>query len=86
MTIPIIIPDESLPAWQMALDAYNQAAIKPLTLAEYVNDIIVGAQTTVNVAAYEQAEMQKLIPLGQKYLAAPPSVQEQVDKALQPYA
>lgn len=86
MNVIISIPDSDLPAWNYALDNYNAAAITPLTLEQYVNDIIVGAQTNVNVAAYNQAQMENLVPLGKQYLAAPANVQALVDKELAPYA
>lgn len=86
MNIPVTIPDAAAPAWQSALARYNAQAIHSLTLEEYVNDIIVGAATDSNVATYTAEQMQKLVPLGQKYLAAPPAVQATIDKELSPYA
>lgn len=85
MNIQVTIPDSSIPAWRLALEGYNAAALKPLTLDEYVDQIIVGGQTDKNIVAYNAAQIAKLVPLGEKYLAAPPSVQELVDKELAPY-
>lgn len=85
MNIPVTIPDSSIPAWQLALDAYNGSSVTPLTLPEYIDQIIVGGQTDKNMAAYNAAQLAKLVPLGEKYLAAPSSVQESIDEQLAPY-
>lgn len=85
MIIQVTIPDSSIDAWNFALDNYNKASPKSLTLPEYVNDIIVGAQTNSNVSAYAAYQLTQLVPLGEKYNVAPPSVQEQVDALLAPF-
>jgi len=85
MNIPVTIPDSSIPAWEAALEAYNGTSIAPLTLPEYIDQIIVGGQTNKNVAAYNSAQLARLAPLGEKYLAAPPEVQESIDEQLAPY-
>lgn len=85
MNIPVTISDDSLDAWNFALGNYNKAAITPLKLPEYINDIIVGAQTNSNVAAYNSYQLSQLVPLGEKYNAAPKSVQDQIDALLAPF-
>ena len=85
MTIQVTIPDSSADAWDFALEKYNSASPTPLDLPSYVNDIIVGAQTNINVSAYNTYQLAQLVPLGEKYNAAPTSVQEQVDALLAPY-
>ena len=86
MNIPVTIPDESLDAWNYALELYNAGSLKPLDLSTYINEIIVGAQTNTNVDAYATYQLQQLVPVGVKYIAAPPDVQKQVDTLLAPYA
>jgi hypothetical protein len=85
MNILVVLPDDSLDAWNFALGNYNKASPKALTLPEYVNDIIVGAQTNSNVSAYASYQLTQLVPLGEKYNAAPKSVQEQIDALLSPF-
>jgi|GEM_PF-6453325 len=85
MNIVLTIPDESIPAWELRLSKFNAGRPNPLTLTEFKQQEI-DEETNGNVAAYEQDQMQKLIPLGQKYLAAPPEVQAVVDNELAPYA
>lgn len=85
MDITVIIPDDSLDAWNWALANYNQSAVHKLTLPEYINSITVGGQTNLNVEAYAAWQLQQLVPLGEKYNAAPASVQKEVDDLLAPY-
>jgi hypothetical protein len=85
MNISITLPDDSLDAWNFALGNYNTASPKSLTLPEYINDIIVGAQTNSNVSAYASYQLTQLVPLGEKYNAAPKNVQEQIDALLAPF-
>lgn len=85
MDITVTLPDDSLDAWNWALANYNQSAVYQLTLPEYVNNIIVGAQTATNTSAYASWQLQQLVPLGEKYNAAPDDVKLQVDALLAPY-
>lgn len=85
MNIEVIIPDSSLDAWNFALGNYNSSAVEQLTLPEYINQIIVGAQTNANVSAYATWQLTQLVPLGEKYNTAPPNVRAQVDALLKPY-
>ena len=85
MNIQVTIPDDSLDAWNYALQNYNGASPTPLDLPAYVNDIIVGAQTNSNVSAYAAYQLTLLVPLGDQFNAAPASVQAEVKALLAPY-
>lgn len=85
MNTPVTIPDDSLDAWNYALELYNANAVKSLDLPTYINEIIVGSQTNSNVDAYATYQLQQLIPLGERYNVAPSNVQKQVDDLLAPY-
>lgn len=85
MEITVTIPDDTLEAWGFALENYNGKSPKSLELPAYVNDIIVGAQTNVNVETFNAYQLTKLEPLGEKYKAAPESVKLEVDALLAPY-
>jgi hypothetical protein len=86
MNIQVSIPDDSLDAWNFALNNYNVASPNALTLPEYVNDIIVGAQTNSNVSAYTAYQLTLLVPLGDQFNAAPANVQDEVKALLAPYS
>jgi len=85
MTIQVTLPDDSIEAWNYALGNYNAASPTKLTLPQYVNDIIVGAQTNANASAYATYQLTQLVPLGEQYNAAPEAVQKQVDALLAPF-
>lgn len=85
MNIQVTLPDSSLEAWGYALENYNSASPNPLDLSAYVNDIIVGAQTNINVDTFNAYQLTKLKPLGEKYNAAPESVKLEIDELLAPY-
>ena len=85
MDILTTIPDESVPAWQYRVDQYNAGSNKPpVIIAEFCQgnrDL----ETAANVDAYNTYQLQQLVPVGVRYIAAPDSVQKQVDALLEPY-
>jgi len=85
MTIQVTLPDDSIEAWNYALGNYNAASPTKLTLPQYVNDIIVGAQTNANASAYAAHQLTLLVPLGDQFNAAPTNVQDQVKALLAPF-
>jgi len=84
MNIQVTLPDDALDAWNHALNGYNNASPVHLDLPAYVNDIVVGAQTNANVSAFNSYQIQQLVPLGERYSAAPESVKLQIDALLAP--
>ena len=85
MTITTTIPTESIPAWQMRVDQYNEGSTQPPVDIEGFAQVNRDIETEGYVATYNTAQITKLVPLGEKYNAAPANVQEQVDALLAPY-
>lgn len=86
MNISLTIPDDASSAWQYRLDQFNAGSGQPaVTLPQFLQ-LQLDEQTTDNVAAYNAYNLRNLTALGEKYLAAPESVKQQIDEALEPYS
>lgn len=85
MNILTTIPDAAIPAWQMRVDQFNAGSGKPPVTIEGFAQINRAIETEGYVSTYETAQITRLVPLGEKYNAAPANVQEQVDALLAPY-
>ena len=85
MTITTTIPTESVPAWQMRVNQYNEGSTQPPVDIEGFAQVNRDIETEGYVATYNTAQITKLVPLGEKYNAAPVNIQEQVDALLAPY-
>lgn len=84
MNITLTIPDDTSDAWQYRLDQFN-AGSGPIDLTQFLQ-LQLDDQTASNVAAYNAYNLRNLTALGEKYLAAPDSVKQQIDEALEPYS
>lgn len=85
MNILTTIPDDAISAWQMRVDQYNEGSTQPPVDIEGFAQVNRDIETAGYVAAYNTAQITKLVPLGEKYNAAPVNIQEQVDALLAPY-
>lgn len=85
MNISTTIPDDAVAAWQYRVDLYNAGSGQPPVTLEEFCQINRNVETTANLDAYATHQLQQLVPLGQKYNAAPLNVQTQVDALLAPY-
>lgn len=85
MTISTTIPDDSIPAWQYRVDQYNAGSGKPPVTIEEFCQMNRDGETASNMDAYATYQLHQLIPLGERYNAAPADVQSQVDALLAPY-
>lgn len=86
MNITLTIPDSALPAWNARLSQFNAGSGQPPIDLTQLLQLQLNEQTTANVAAYNAYNLRNLTALGEKYLAAPDSVKQQVDEALEPYS
>jgi hypothetical protein len=85
MNITTTIPDSAIPAWEMRVEQYNAGSGKEPVDIQGFAQVNRDIETAGYVSAYDTAQITKLVPLGEKYNAAPLSVQEQVDALLTPY-
>ena len=67
------------------LEAYNAGLEKPVTTQEFISLMAVTPFMNGLVEAYAAYQLQQLVPVGVRYIAAPDSVQKQVDALLEPY-
>jgi hypothetical protein len=86
MNTTLTIPDDTSEAWQYRLNQFNAGSGQPpVDLTQFLQ-LQLDDQTASNVAAYNAYNLRNLTALGEKYLAAPDSVKQQVDEALEPYS
>ena len=85
MQIITTIPDESVPAWQYRVDQYNAGSGQPPVTIEQFCQLNRDIETAAYADSYATYQLHQLIPLGERYNAAPQNVQSQVDALLQPY-
>ena len=86
MDILTTIPDADIPAWQYRVDQFNAGSGQPpITIAQFCQNER-DLETAKYSDAYATYQMEQLIPVGTKYLAAPKDVQTQVDTLLAPYS
>lgn len=86
MNISLTIPDDTSDAWQYRLDQFNAGSGQPpVDLTQFLQ-LQLDGQTASSVAAYNAYNLRNLTALGEKYLAAPDSVKQQVDEALETYS
>lgn len=86
MNITLTIPDDTSEAWQYRLNQFNAGSGQPpIDLAQFLQ-LQLDDQTASSVAAYNAYNLLNLTALGEKYLAAPESVKQQIDEALEPYS
>ena len=85
MKILTTIPDDTISAWKYCVDQFNAGSNQPPVDIEGFAQVNRDIETAGYVAAYNTAQITKLVPLGEKYNAAPVNIQEQVDALLAPY-
>lgn len=82
MNITLTIPDSALPAWNARLSQFNAGSGQPpVDLTQFLQ-LQLDEQTTDNNAC----NLRNLTALGEKCLAAPESVKQQIDEALEPHS
>lgn len=85
MDIITTIPDDSIPAWEYRVELYNAGSdLPPVDITGFAQ-IERDVETVKYVDAYNTYQLQQLVPLGEKYNAAPDNVKLQVDALLAPY-
>jgi hypothetical protein len=87
MTITLDLTEEQSLAVTAFVEQVNDGL--PPDQPPYTNEsyltYVLGKAVDGYTADYNKSQLQKLVPLGEKYVAAPASIQEEIDALLAPF-